>query len=131
MKSDARSLLAEAEGLTIDGLAVRAIAVAKTAGDIARRDGDEQVRKRAVAFVCTVRRPQQADRGPTTRSSRNALDLSPREREVAELAAGGLTDREIAAQLIVSVRTIESHLSSVYRKLAISTRHEVAAALPR
>jgi len=45
---------------------------------------------------------------------------------VAELAAVGRTNKEIAAELYVSVRGVEQHLSSVYRKLDIRSRTELA-----
>jgi DNA-binding CsgD family transcriptional regulator len=55
--------------------------------------------------------------------------LSPAERIVAERAAAGRSNREIAAELVVSVRTVESQLSAVYRKLGIATRSQLAPAL--
>ncbi|MET8625823.1 AAA family ATPase [Kitasatospora sp. NPDC004669] len=55
--------------------------------------------------------------------------LSPRENEVADLAAQGLTNQAIAQRLFISVRTVESHLTLVYRKLGISSRGAVARAL--
>jgi DNA-binding CsgD family transcriptional regulator len=55
--------------------------------------------------------------------------LSAREREVALLAAGGLPSREIAERLYLSKRTIDSHLSSAYRKLGVSGRSQLRAAL--
>ncbi len=129
MKSDVGSLLIEAEGLASDGLVQRAMGVAKAAGDIARRHGDNACRKRAVAFIRCLRQHHDHDERTKVSSPRSSLDLSRRESQVAELAAGGLTDREIAAQLVVSVRTIESHLASVYRKLGVTSRHEVGNAL--
>jgi len=48
--------------------------------------------------------------------------LSRREREVAELAARGASDREIAARLSLSVRTVNAHLRSVYGKLDVGGR---------
>ncbi|MFJ1702637.1 LuxR C-terminal-related transcriptional regulator [Kitasatospora sp. NPDC088346] len=48
--------------------------------------------------------------------------LSGREREVAELAAAGLASRRIAERLVLSPRTVEAHLGSVYRKLGVSSR---------
>lgn len=55
--------------------------------------------------------------------------LSTREREVAELVATGLTNREIAESLYVSEKTVESHLGSAFRKLGVRSRTAVAAAL--
>jgi DNA-binding NarL/FixJ family response regulator len=55
--------------------------------------------------------------------------LTPSERRVAELAAEGPTNREIAQALFVTPKTVEVHLSSVYRKLGISSRSQLAAAL--
>jgi DNA-binding CsgD family transcriptional regulator/tetratricopeptide (TPR) repeat protein len=55
--------------------------------------------------------------------------LTPSERRVAELAAGGPTNREIAQELFVTPKTVEVHLSSVYRKLGISSRSQLAGAL--
>ena len=48
--------------------------------------------------------------------------LTPSERRVAELAAEELTNKEIAQALFVTVKTVEVHLSSVYRKLQITSR---------
>jgi DNA-binding CsgD family transcriptional regulator len=54
------------------------------------------------------------------------LDLTPTERRVAEMAAAGRTNREIAEGLFISLRTAESTLSRVYRKLGIRSRAELA-----
>jgi DNA-binding NarL/FixJ family response regulator len=51
--------------------------------------------------------------------------LTPREREVLQLIARGYMYKEIAARLHLSVKTIEAHVSSVLRKLQLSTRHEL------
>jgi DNA-binding CsgD family transcriptional regulator len=55
--------------------------------------------------------------------------LTPSERRVAELAAEGPTNREIAQALFVTPKTVEVHLSSVYRKLGIRSRSQLPAAL--
>jgi DNA-binding NarL/FixJ family response regulator len=55
--------------------------------------------------------------------------LSTREREVAELVAEGLTNREIAARLFLSEKTIETHLSHTFGKLGVRSRAQVAAAI--
>jgi len=56
-------------------------------------------------------------------------DLTPREREVATLAARGLTDQGIAEQLFVSVRTVHAHLRSTYAKLGVGGRSELGRVL--
>jgi DNA-binding CsgD family transcriptional regulator len=55
--------------------------------------------------------------------------LTPSERRVAELAAAGRTNREIAQELFVSPKTVENTLGAVYRKLAVPSRQQLAAAL--
>jgi DNA-binding NarL/FixJ family response regulator len=52
-------------------------------------------------------------------------ELTPREREVLQLIARGYMYKEIASRLSISVKTVESHVSSVLRKLQLSTRHEL------
>ena len=52
--------------------------------------------------------------------------LTRSEREVAQLAASGASNREIAEQLFVSRRTVESHLQRVYRKLDLHSRTQLA-----
>jgi DNA-binding CsgD family transcriptional regulator len=55
--------------------------------------------------------------------------LTASERRVAELASQDLTNREIAQTLFVTARTVEGHLTSVFRKLELSSREQLAAAL--
>jgi DNA-binding CsgD family transcriptional regulator len=57
--------------------------------------------------------------------------LTPSERRVAMMAASGLGNREIAQDLFVSVKTVETHLGSAYRKLDISSRKELPDVLQR
>jgi pimeloyl-ACP methyl ester carboxylesterase/DNA-binding CsgD family transcriptional regulator len=58
-------------------------------------------------------------------------DLSPRELEVLELVAGGLTNEAIAERMCLSVRTVERHLSNIYAKLRVSGKAGRAAAATR
>lgn len=51
--------------------------------------------------------------------------LSPSERRVAELAAGGRSNREVAEQLFITTKTVELHLTSIYRKLGTNKRTEL------
>jgi DNA-binding CsgD family transcriptional regulator len=55
--------------------------------------------------------------------------LTAREREVAGLAASGASSKEIAGRLYISLRTVENHLQSVYSKLGVGSREELAGIL--
>lgn len=56
--------------------------------------------------------------------------LTRTEQRVAKLVADGRSNREVAAVLFTSVRTVEGHLSAIYRKLGVRSRTQLAAALP-
>jgi DNA-binding CsgD family transcriptional regulator len=66
---------------------------------------------------------------PRRRALSGPDSLTPAERRVARAAAAGASNREIAQDLFVSLRTVEMHLTSAYRKLGDCTRAELAAAL--
>ena len=56
-------------------------------------------------------------------------ELTPSERRIAELAAEGLSNPQIAQRLFVTVKTVEMHLSRCYRKLGIGSRSALPQAL--
>jgi DNA-binding NarL/FixJ family response regulator len=58
-------------------------------------------------------------------------ELTPHERRIAELVRDGLTNKEVAAALFVSDRTVESALTQIYRKLDVRSRTELARKLGR
>jgi DNA-binding NarL/FixJ family response regulator len=64
-----------------------------------------------------------------TARSPPAASLPHSEQRVAELVASGLSNKEIAAQLSVSVYTVEAHLSNAYAKLGIRSRTQLARRL--
>jgi DNA-binding NarL/FixJ family response regulator len=55
------------------------------------------------------------------------MRLSPREQAVVRLTVRGLTNRQIASELVISVKTVECHLANVFAKLGVSTRTQLAA----
>jgi len=84
------------------------------------RDGDAVFSPRLAGFVLDAF----AGDGPAPADPE--LDqLTPREREVMRLIARGYTYKEIARRLSLSVKTVETHVSAVLRKLQLSSRHEL------
>ena len=74
-------------------------------------------------------RPVTAGARPRRASLSGVDALTASERRIADLAAVGLSNHEIAGQLFVSVRTVEFHLSGAFRKLGIGSRRELTSAL--
>jgi DNA-binding CsgD family transcriptional regulator len=68
-------------------------------------------------------------RSPATHAVSDRLPLSDREREVATLVGRGLTSREIAEKLGVSVRTVDGHLYRMYPKLGVTSREQLGRLL--
>jgi DNA-binding CsgD family transcriptional regulator len=66
---------------------------------------------------------------PRIAAARSGTELTAAERRVADLIAAGATNRDAAAALFVSVRTVETHVASIYRKLGVRTRAELARKL--
>lgn len=61
------------------------------------------------------------------RGSRDDVNLTPQEDAVTNLVAHGLSNREVAAELYISAKTVQYHLTRVYAKLGVRTRSELAA----
>ncbi|MER7743322.1 AAA family ATPase [Streptomyces sp. NPDC096538] len=91
--------------------------------DLATRCGAAPVAERASAELATTgaRQRRTALTGPAA--------LTPSERRVADLAASGQTNRQIAQTLFVTPKTVEVHLSNCYRKLCVTSRTQLSAAL--
>jgi DNA-binding NarL/FixJ family response regulator len=85
------------------------------------RDGDAVFSPRLAGFVLDAF----SGDPPATITDPQLEQLSPREREVMRLIARGYTYKEIARRLTLSVKTVESHVSAVLRKLQLSSRHEL------
>ncbi|MCP2242570.1 ATP-binding protein [Lentzea aerocolonigenes] len=76
----------------------------------------------AEAITCALNEKPQGVPAPAGAATR----LTPREQEVAELVAQGLTNKQIAARLVISQRTAEGHVENILAKLGLTTRTQVA-----
>lgn len=86
--------------------------------------GDAVFSPRLAGFVLDAFAAQLPD-GAAASIDPELDQLSPREREVLRLIGRGFTYKEVARELTISVKTVESHVSSVLRKLQLSTRHQL------
>jgi DNA-binding CsgD family transcriptional regulator len=64
------------------------------------------------------------------RTVETAVELTAQEAQVARLARDGLSNQQIGARLFISARTVQYHLGKVFTKLGISSRSQLAQALP-
>ncbi len=84
----------------------------------------------SLALASTAQPEQQAiekttsapSAAPTAPASGRVEGLTPREIEILRLVANGLSDAQIAEQLVISRRTVNTHLSSIYSKLGVNSR---------
>ncbi len=87
--------------------------------------GDAVFSPRLAGFVLDAFASESGGTAPAAGIDPELDQLSPREREVLRLIARGYTYKEVARDLVISVKTVESHVSSVLRKLQLSTRHQL------
>lgn len=91
--------------------------------ELAQRSGATLLAERAhEELIATGARPRRVELS-------GAAALTPSERRIAAMAAEGMSNREIAQALFVTLRTVEMHLSNAFRKLGVSSRTQLGAAL--
>ncbi len=103
-------------------------------GNLLRRSGHRRDARRHLAAAATAFldlgapiQAEQARRELATLGGRTAsADLTPTETRIAALVGEGRTNSEVASALFLSVRTVESHLSRIYRKLGVRSRTELS-----
>jgi DNA-binding CsgD family transcriptional regulator len=124
--ADAAALDAVSAEFERAGLLLSAADAAAQAAPLYDAAGD---RRRTSESGATALRLAEACGGATTPAIRTAarpLPLTPREREIAELVSAGLSNREVAEQLTLSVRTVEGHVYRACFKLDVADRDELA-----
>jgi signal transduction histidine kinase/DNA-binding NarL/FixJ family response regulator len=89
--------------------------------------GKESAREVLVDAVVAAARGEEPPHSPSTRGARAPDALTARERQVLRLLERGSTDREIAAALGISVKTVEKHVSAILRKSGATNRTQAAA----
>lgn len=128
---DVDALTAAAADLAGLGAWLVAAEAYAAAADAARRAGDQRRANALAGESAAVAERCEGAVSPLLVAAPSVVPLSPREREVAALAARGTPSKEIAERLYLSVRTVNNHLQNVYTKLGVSSRAELAAALDR
>ncbi|MCD2194786.1 LuxR C-terminal-related transcriptional regulator [Actinomycetospora endophytica] len=126
-RSDAERLLAVAEQLHDAGMNLEAADAAGQAATTARSAQRLVVAARAEERARALAAPCEDATTPALQAAGAPIPLSAREREVAVLAGEGLTNRQIAARLHVSVRTVESHVYRACTRLGLPDRSALVA----
>ena len=122
--------LEHADALVQLGAALRRDGRRSAARDPLREGHDLAQRCGAIALARFAHEELTAAGAKPRRLQFSGVDaLTASERRVAELAAAGLGNREIAQELFVTVKTVENHLSRVYNKLSIKSRGQLAGSL--
>ncbi|WP_169053887.1 LuxR family transcriptional regulator [Agromyces sp. H66] len=117
-----RAIGAEWESI---GCALYAAEAFASAGQAARAAGHGREATADLQRSASLAAACEGARTPLLQFSDGAEPLTPREREIASLAAQGLSSNEIATRLFLSPRTVNNHLQSTYAKLGIRGRHEL------
>jgi DNA-binding CsgD family transcriptional regulator len=125
---DVAALEQVGEGFADLGLQLLAAETAAAASTAATRAGLGAPARRLAARSHALAGRCEGARTPILASVK-AIDLTPRELEIALLAAGNLSNREIAGRLVVSTRTVETHIYRVMDKLGVSRRQDLGPLL--
>ncbi|MFT3851896.1 MAG: LuxR C-terminal-related transcriptional regulator [Ilumatobacteraceae bacterium] len=123
-------LAAAAAALAGLGVALMAAEAEVALAERWQRAGDPRAAGAATQRAESLLARCQGARTPGSMPVDAVVPLSAREREIALLAADGLSSREIADRLFLSVRTVDNHLQKVYVKLGVNGRGGLAGTLP-
>lgn len=129
-RRDANGLDKAAAAFGSLGALLYAAEAAVLAAEEHRRVGDGPAAARADALAGAWEEQCEGARSPVLELRRPAMSvLTAREREIVQLAARGRSNRELADELCVSVRTVEGHLARAYAKLGVTNRQQLAELL--
>lgn len=122
VERDPRAILATADELDARGLTGTSLSACRFARTWYSEAGDESGQRQALARDERIRARHAGRHFDLARFGATAVTLTDREKEVGRLAASGLSNAEIASRLVLSVRTVESHMHRIMRKLDVSNR---------
>lgn len=119
---DAEAMLATADELERRGMTGTALSACRFARAWFAEAGDDASQRRAADVEEQLRARHTGHTFDLARFGAVAVTLTEREKEVGRLAASGLSNAEIATRLVLSIRTVESHMHRIMRKLDVSNR---------
>ena len=119
---DARELAAASDDFEALGAMLLAAEAASGAADAYRRAGDRRAATAALRRSTTLAATCEGAATPGLLRATPVVPLSGREREIVMLAAKGMSSKDIADRLFLSVRTVNNHLQHAYTKLGVSSR---------
>jgi DNA-binding CsgD family transcriptional regulator len=126
---DANELARVADDFETMGAVLLAAEAAAGAAEAFRRAGDQRAATAASRRSSGLAAACEGAATPGLFRADTVVPLSGREREIAMLAADGLSSKDIADRLYLSVRTVNNHLQSAYSKLGVSSRADLARSL--
>ncbi len=123
---DGGALLKVSDAYERIGPLLYAMVSARHAAGCFLREGREDSARRAAARAHALYQPDQGGQPPSVPGlDGGEVELTRREAQLAALAAGGLTNAEIADRLVLSVRTVESHVYRAMHKLGVNDRRQL------
>jgi DNA-binding CsgD family transcriptional regulator len=126
---DARELAGAADDFEALGAMLLAAEAASGAAEAFSRAGDRRAATAALRRSSALAAACEGAATPGLIRPAAAVPLSGREREIVMLAAEGMTSKDIAERLYLSVRTVNNHLQHAYTKLGVSSRAGLAQVL--
>jgi DNA-binding CsgD family transcriptional regulator len=126
---DARELAGAADDFEALGALLLAAEAASGAAEAFRRAGDQRAATAALRRSGDLAAACERAATPGLIHAAGAVPLSAREREIVMLAARGMSSKDIADRLYLSVRTVNNHLQHAYTKLGVTSRADLAQAL--